>query len=323
MAWRSAGHPRPGEIEAMTEDFSWWRAQLAGKNPELTDKLPRVGFFRKVDDPVQIRVVDGVMWAWIGRKGAQRAVKADDSFAESTFSFFCRNAISSELYEAVTNQGAHWPETPPDVRGEIGGNLPSDPFERLSIELDAHKERIEAFINEPVTSEEQAAKAGLWSGQVDGIGKELDTLRKAEKRPLDEAVKAVQAKFSPKVDLASTLARRLKDHMSAWVLAKKRKAEAEERERQEAARKAAESLEMPSSEPTQTRAPSKVVTGGVTVRTFKVPVITDIKAAAAFYAGLPNPPRQFVEVIESMAEKNIKGGIDVPGVHLETRERVA
>lgn len=312
---------------ALKEDFTYWKDQLAGKNPELTDKMPRCGCYRYRGEPVLIRVVDGEMYAWIGRKGQQTRKVADASFAETTFSFFCRDAISSDLYAAVANGNAPWPDAAPDVASEMaaemGHNLPSDPTERKFVELEAHAERVAEFVKTPIASEDEAVKCGLWSKKIDGLGKDLDAVRDAEKRPHDEAAAAVQAKFKPKVDLAKTLAKQLKSHMEAWVIAKKRKAEAEERERQEAARRAAESLEMPAPEPVQTRAPSKVVTGGVSVRTRKVAVITDIKACAAFYAGLENPPRELVKLLEEFAEKNLKAGSSVPGAELKTLESVA
>lgn len=308
---------------ALKEDFSYWKAQLAGQNPDLTDKLPRCGCYRYRGDPVLIRVVDGTMFAWIGRKGQQTRRLADASFAETTFSFFCRDAITSDLYDAVANKNEPWPDAAPDIRGEIGDNLPSDPFERLVIELSTHEERITDFLKAPIDNEDNATKAGLWSKKVDGIGKELDGMRDAEKRPHDEAAAAVQAKFKPKVDLAKGLAKKLKLHMEPWLLAKKRKAEAEGKAQQEAARKAAESLEMPAPDPVQTRAPSKVVTGGVSVRTRKKAVLTDIKACAAFYAGWERPPRQLVDALTALADANLKGGVDVPGAKLETIESVA
>lgn len=312
---------------ALKEDFSYWKAQLAGQNPDLTDKLPRCGCYRYRGDPVLIRVVDGTMFAWIGRKGQQRRALADASFAETTFSFFCRDAISSDLYDAVANKNEPWPDSAPDVASEMaaemGHNLPSDPTERKFVELEMHAERVAEFLKTPITSEDEAVKCGLWSKKIDGLGKDIDATRDAEKRPHDEAAAAVQAKFKPKVDLAKTLAKQLKSHMEAWVLAKKRKAEAEEKARQGATRKAAEGLDMPAPETIHTRAPSKVVTGGVSVRTRKKAVLTDIKACAAFYAGWEQPPRQLVDALTSLADANLKGGVDVPGAKLETIESVA
>lgn len=308
---------------ALKEDFSYWKAQLAGQHPELTDKLPRCGCYRYRGEPVLIRVVDGTMFAWIGRKDQQTRKVADASFAETTFSFFCRDAISSALYDAVANKNEPWPDAAPDVAAEMGHNLPSDPAERKFVELEAHAERVAEFLKTPISSEDDAVKCGLWSKKIDGLGKDIDAVRDAEKRPHDEAAAAVQAKFKPKVDLAKTLAKQLKGHMEAWVLAKKRKAEAEEKARLEAGRKAAESLEMPAPEPVQTRTPSKVVTGGISVRTRKVAVISDLPAAAAFYASMSEPPQQFVAIIKQMAEANLKGGVAVPGCELKTIESVA
>lgn len=310
-------------MSAVREDFSYWKAQLAGQYPELTDKLPRCGCYRYRGDPVLIRVVDGTMFAWIGRKGEQRRVLADAGFAETTFSFFCREAISSDLYDKVANRNEPWPDAAPDVAAEMGHNLPSDPTERKLVELEAHAERVAEFLKTPIASEDEAVKCGLWSKKIDGLGKDIDAVRDAEKRPHDEAAAAVQAKFKPKVDLAKTLARQLKDHMEPWVKAKKRKAEAEERERQEAARKAAEGLEMPAPEPAQTRAPSKVVTGGVSVRARKDAEITDLAAVATFFAKRERPNDKLVALLHGLARTELAAGYDVPGARLVTIESVA
>ena len=117
----------------MTEDFTYYKAQLAGKNPPLEDKLPRVGFYRKSDDPVMIRVIDGVMKAWIGREPHRRVVTADDSFAETTFSFFCRNAIPMDVYYSVAEKGGLWPD---DIESLDRSNFPEDPYEALLAELE-------------------------------------------------------------------------------------------------------------------------------------------------------------------------------------------
>lgn len=309
----------------MSEDFTWWRAQLAGKNPELDDKLPRVGFYRKVDDPVMIRVVDRVMWAWIGRKGAQRAVKADDSFAETTFSFFCRNAITSEVYEAVANNAAPWPD---DIESldEQRSNFPTDPFEALIAELELLEMKISEFLKTPMTvgDEVRALQADKWKVRARKVEDAIETMREAKRKPLNEELKEIQRVFVAGRTRAESLVSKISAYVAPHVLAKKRKVEAEEAAARDAQIKAAQAMGEPAPPPAApARGRSKVASGSTTVRTYKVPVITDIKAAAAFYAGLPNPPRPFVEVIEDMAERNIKGGIDVPGVHLETRERVS
>ncbi len=304
----------------MSDPYSFWRAQLAGKPVDLDDKLPRVGFYRHKDQPIAIWMKGDDMVAQVG---TGRVQPADAGFAEQVFAWCCRSAISHELYTAVLG-GAPWPDSPPDIKEEIRANLPADPFERLIIELEAHDERIAEFIKTPIADEESATKAGLWSGKVAGLAKELDAMREARKRPHDEAAKAVQATFKPKVDKAAGLARTLKDHMGAWLLAKKRKAEAEAAAQQEAARKAAESLDMPAPvEREIARQPSKVVTGGVSVRTRQIVVITDLPAAAAFYAAMANPPPDFVAAVQRAAAANIKTGIEVPGTETRTLESVA
>lgn len=302
------------------EPYAFWRAQLAGTPIDLDDKLPRCGFYRKSDQPIAIWMNGDEMVAKVGN-GKVKA--ADASFAEQVFAWCCRNAISHDVYTAVL-AGEPWPDAPPDVKGEIGGNLPSDPFERLKIELEAHEERIALFLKTPIADEERATKAGLWSGKVAGLGKDLNALREAEKRPHDEAAKAVQAKFKPQVDLADALAKKLKLHLEPWLTAKKRKAEAEERERLEAERKAAESLEMPAPPPREiARQPSKVVTGGVSIRTRKDVKINDVVAAATFFAAREKVDTKLLDIITTLARREALAGYTVPGVEVVTIESVA
>lgn len=307
----------------MTEDFTYYKAQLAGKNPPLEDKLPRVGYYRKSDEPVMIRVINGVMWAWIGRKGAQRAVKADASFAETTFSFFCRQAITAEVYEAVANNGALWPD---DIESfdEARSNFPTDPYEALLAELELLEMKIAEFFKTPVApgDDVRALQADKWKTRAAKLAKDLEALREVEKRPFDEGKKAVQAKFVPHITKADNLKRSVAEGMRAYQLAKddaEREARRLKREAEIAAAKAMD--EPPPPEKQEARGRSTVATGTTTVVRRHVAVITDLAAVAAFYVGQPNPWPDLVEMLRKMAEKNLKGGVAVPGAELR-EERV-
>lgn len=308
----------------MTDDFTYYRAQLAGENPPLEDKLPRCGYYRKQNDPVMIRVVDGVMWAWIGRKGAQRAVKADASFAESVFSFFCRNAISVDVYESVANNGGQWPD---DIENldEARANFPTDPYEALLAELELLEMKIGEFFKEPVKpgDDVRALQADKWKTRAANLAKDLEALREVEKRPFDDGKKAVQAKFVPHITKADNLKRSVADGMRAYQLAKddaEREAKRKAREAEIAAAKAMD--EPPPPEKQEVRGRSTIATGNTTVVRRQVAYITDLAAVANFYVSQPEPWRDLVEMLRKMAEKNLKGGVSVPGAELREERSV-
>lgn len=312
-------------MTAVKEDFSYWKAQLAGQNPPLEDKLPRCGCYRYRGDPVLIRVTDGAMFAWIGRKGQQIRKPADASFAETTFSFFCRDAISSDLYDAVANRNEPWPDEI-DSLEDARSNFPTDPFEALVAELDLIELKIKEFFKTPVEpgDDVRALQADKWKDRARELSGKIEDMRVAAKKPIDQQAKDIQKKFVPPRDRADGLVETVNVGLTPYQIAKKRKVEAELQAKREAEIKAAAAMGEPAPPPREEpRGRSRIATGGTTVRTRKVAVITDLKAAAAFYAGWENPDRDFVECIRKMAERNLKGGSEVPGAELKTIESVA
>jgi len=312
-------------MSAVREDFSYWKAQLAGQNPELEDKLPRCGCYRYRGDPVLIRVVDGTMFAWIGRKGQQRRAVADAGFAETTFSFFCRDAISSDLYDAVANRNEPWPEEIESL-DDARSNFPTDPFEALMAELELIELKITEFFKIAVVpgDDVRALQADKWKERARDLSGKIEEMRVAEKKPVDQQAKDIQRKFVPPRDRADALVTKVNNGLSAYSLAKKRAVEAQEAADREARAKAAAAMgEAAPVEQAPVRGRSKVATGSTTVRTRKVAVITDLPACAAFYAGWENPPIELVDLLKGFAKKNIEGGVAVPGAELRTLEYVA
>ena len=137
-----------------------------------------------------------------------------------------------------------------DARLAIGGNNPPEPIEPTP--FDAAKSEIEDLFEE---GKNWLDGAGVNSqAEADAVSKLLDMARKAEKRtdaarteekrPLDEAVKAIQAKYKPLLDRAKLLQDTCKKALQPWLLKleqeKQREAEAKRREAEEKIRAAQE-----------------------------------------------------------------------------------
>lgn len=300
----------------MPGTYDWWRNALHGEFGPIHDGDPQAGFYRKKKSkaggwtPVAI---------WLGGDGKMVA-KVGDTMGDAydIWTWVCRNPVAEAIYRAVI-AGQPWPdEAPVGDHPGIGHNLPDDPVERAKLELVDEREKVKAFLATPIADEDTATKSGRWAQKMADLAKRIDALRVERKKPHDDAAKAVQAEFKPLIDGADDLSRSLKKHMEPWLRAKAAKAAEEARIKAEAERKAAESLDVPVEERrAPAREPSKIATGGVTLATRKVTVITDIAAAAGDIAARvkanPEAFLDFQDAVRAAAHKVISTGQSVPG----------
>lgn len=178
------------------------------------------------------------------------------------------------------------------------------------------------------------------------LSKEADRQRESEKRPHDDAAKAVQAKWKPIIDEAASAANTIRDELTKWMRAEEARQEAERRAKWEAEQKAvaaaraeadaqrakqmrddpiAALTSAPPDVPEMPAAPEpvKVSAGGqrgraAGLRTVTRYVVTDHAAALAFFAS----SEDVRDLIQKLAERAAKAGVTVPGVEKQT-EKVA
>lgn len=194
---------------------------------------------------------------------------------------------------------------------------------------------------EPITSPEMHDKITELREKLHEAGKEADALRKAEKDPLDEQIKAIQDEFNPfiqpkkgKVDMGKSA---LDDLLAVWrqrvaaekaaVAAKlaedaaeaKRKADAAmqsttgnlaAREEAEAELAAAKEIER------DAKRANRIATTGTGLRTVWVATITDEAAALDWAYG--RDPGRFRELVQQMADEAVRGGMrSIPGFDVQ------
>lgn len=124
----------------------------------------------------------------------------------------------------------------PPVRG-IGDNQPLTPFDALKAHIDdLDLEARNHLDGEPIASEEQAKAVSFILDNARKAAKAADEARREEKRPHDEAAKAVQAKWQPLIGAAELAATTAKQALAPWL----QKLEDQQRAEAEAARVAAE-----------------------------------------------------------------------------------
>lgn len=214
----------------------------------------------------------------------------------------------------------------------MGGNLPPDVMAFNSI--DAYYEEAKNWASDgfAIESQEQADEIDTLDKALLKLGQEADALRVEEKRPLDEQIDAIQAKFNPyiqkgkgKVDVARST---LKALLTAWRVEQQRiKDEAARKAREEAAeadrlaqqafqqtsvadlaeREEAERLsERAADLAKQASRATKAATTGTGLRTKWVAAMTDQRAAVATM--WKRDPQAFLNLAQELADQAVRAG---------------
>lgn len=321
----------------MNEQYTYWRQALDGNFDGLQDGKPQMGFYKKknrdgTSSPVAVfNDEDGKMLMMIGDKFVD---------AVMNWNFIGAKPITYEVYGQVRDTGM-WPG---DIPHEIGHNAPPDEFNLLRENIDdaaAQALKWLADVKE-LKTQEDADRAANWRDSLNKLKKKADERRKAEKEPLQDAVKAMEAKYAPTIAKAETTAATLRDALTGYMrrqeeIEKKRIAEErrkieEERKRLEAERAAAIEADVflaatepelpPMPEPEKAK-PIRV--GGqlgkaTSFRTVVKAEVKDHTLALAFFANHPD----IVAAVEKLcaAEARSKTRHLIPGVEF-TETKVA
>ena len=229
----------------------------------------------------------------------------------------------------------------------IGHNNPPAYIEVFAEIDDLYGEAKNWADGEPIETEEQHdAVTKLYDG-LHEAGKRADALRVDEKKPLDDAVKAIQDRYNPyvqpkkgKVDLGKAA---LGDLLAAWRAAvQAKKAEEARKAREEADRIAAEAqaairassgnlearehaeelLKEAKQVAGWAKKADKAATTGTGLRSYWVATLTD--AGAALDWAYERDPARFTELVVAMANEAVRAGArSVPGFAVTEEKRAA
>lgn len=322
----------------MADVWQWWRDALAGKSPAIDANSPQCGFYKRRDGkggawlPVMIRMDGDVLRCRVG----------SDSSADpfDVWTWCAGNPVSKEDAKFAFENG-EWPGDAPQI-GDNSGDL------SLAEQIKDYASQAlgwlrKAGIKDAATKD----RAANYRAELLRLSKEADAQRVAEKKPHDDAAKAVQAKWKPLTDEADAAAEELRAALTAFMTAEKRAAEKAAREKYEAEQRAAAVARaeveaqraklmrddpiaaLTSPEPELPPAPLppepvKIQAGGqrgrkTGLREVTRYVVTDHKAALAFFAD----SEDVRELIGKLAERASKAGVAVPGVEKKIEEIAA
>lgn len=322
--------------------WAWWRNALKGEIGPIHHE-PEWGYYRtraKGGPWEPVAIWQDEQGNWLAYR-AGREVNADD-----VWTWCCRNPISFEAYEKAM-AGGGFDDEPPASRGLGDNSGEADPFDALKIELAGESEQVADFLKSEVTTQAAADRLGIWAKRLTDLAKRADNQRVVEKEPHLAASRAVDDKWRDIISEAKDWAAKAKKATEAFLIAKKRAEEARAREEaakaaelrrqaEEAARAAAkaehadEEAEAKRAElirqaqeaekAAEVRNAQAGRTGAkVSLRTEKRAKIVDFDACLLAL----KERAEVKELIQSLANRAVKSGFSLPGVEVETIEKVA
>ncbi|MDB5726629.1 MAG: hypothetical protein JWQ16_3383 [Novosphingobium sp.] len=309
----------------IADQYSFWRRRLAGEVVMIHDGEPQAGFYRlnyKNWDPQPVAywfAKDGTLRCRIGSKDV------DDQIANERWPWASKAPISHEVYKAVV-AGGPWPDRHEGVtrdRANSDSAPGDDSFDGLKDRIEDLARDAESLIKAGAATDQSSAdRASDLANRLAELHKQADGSRATEKRPHDEAAKAVQAKWTPLLSTAEIYKRIKSAVITPFLLAEDQKRKAAEAAARKVAEEAAKAGQ-PLPEPVQMeRAAPKAGSGGrrsVALREYTAVTITDRAAVLAFWAA----NEQVTEVLQKLSEKATAAGVQVPGITVSKQSRAA
>lgn len=206
------------------DDYHWWREALAGRMGEVHEDQPQPGFYKLRNGrdgpwkPVAIWKAGGALVARV----------ADESRDPLDVWVWCAKHPVPKLDAKHAFEHGAWPGDVPLATNAATLSLQEEIADAI--------EQAEAFLRAtPIDGKIAADTAANWRARLLDLGKQADNQRDAEKRPHDDAAKAVQAKWKPSIDRAAETANAIRDVITKWLREETARAEREAAERRAAA----------------------------------------------------------------------------------------
>ena len=333
-----------------------WKKRLARRGPFI---------------PVKIMLVDGdgvTQHTWANGLTLKCVVgNGTDADAEDEWAWCRSDAISQADYKHWL-EFSRWKSDPPPLKstssetstekadaaetagqvhggpGHNSGNLTA--FQEMREQLIGDCSEARSALRNPITSKVDADRMTDWGQRIAKMAKAADAARRAEQKPLEDAVAEIRRRYQLIIGEADSVTRAITAACDAFIRTERdrlrkiaeeeakvaREAQMAERARIEEERArisrddpiAAMTGSLPAMPPEPppvaaiVSSPPKIMLGSGTVgnrRSLREPpataVITDLAAAAAYYAAQQHP--DLIALIQKLADKAAKAKAEVPG----------
>lgn len=328
--------------DVMGDGYEWWRGALAGNAPEIVDGRAENGFYRMRQGRngpwLPVAIFHAVEGEHVALVGADR--KREDP--AHIWTWCAKYPVpQSDAKHAFAN-GNQWPSDAPMI-GDNAAKAGVGPLELLRDYMETARSWF-AKVGK-IDSQTKVDQAANYASELAKLKTNADKERDNLVRPHLDAQREINGKYKPTIDDAGALGMEIKRACDAYLIAEKRRKEAEAAAKYEAERRAAEAerkrieaerekqmrhdpiaaLTSPEPElpmPPPPPEPVKVHAGGqrgrrMGLRTETVYSVADFDAV---YAWAKDNPK-VREAVEKAAIQAAKAGVTVPGIKAEEVER--
>jgi len=288
--------------------WQWWADKLAGKPMQANPDNPQAGFYRKSSkEHYGARKTFTPVAYWPGTNGKLNCregdVNVDEARANTLWNSVNRHPVTEEAYREVAQRNGRWPDEHELV--PMGDNLPpdeEDTYESLKDKIENLGREAKRRLDDgpPITDQDEADQIANLADALADLWKRAETLRKAERKPHDEALKVIQKKWGALLLLAESY-RNLKYGLLTPWLKRVGQTQKEQAEAAEAAGTPA------AAEPSRPRAGTRG--RAMSLKTLKRAEITDYDESLKFFAQNP----EIKQLVQDLANRWVRTGQAVPG----------
>lgn len=305
----------------MSDNWQFWRDSLAGNAPDAHPDHPQAGFYRmasrseyggrKTFTPVAYYYTEdslngSAFWCRIGDKD----IPGDSTLALETWPRVCNRPVTEEAYRRVAQDGGAWPDEHEAVPMQ-GHNKPplDDSFEGLLERVnDLSIEAERRLKGPPIADQAEADRIANLADRLAELWNKAEDQRKAGRKPHEDALKAIQARWLPLLTAAEVYKKLKYVLLTPFFLAQQRLA----KQAQEEAAAAGEPIPAPKRQRAGTRGRA------MSLKSTKRAEIVDYEVA--LQAVKDNDDVR--AAVQAIANRAARAGVPIPGTKIVEEETV-
>jgi hypothetical protein len=291
----------------MTEwEWQYWHDRLHGKPVQMSPSHPQAGFYREPrKERYGVRRTFRPVAYWPDGDGQLRCrIGDEDVTPQRALELWTRvgqHPVTEDAYRQVAQHGGLWPDEHQLVA--MGDNLPpdDDSYEGLRDAIEPLAEEASKRLDgPPIADQNEADRIANLADRLAELAKKAEEGRREERKPHDSALKTIQAKWVPVIDLAETYKNLKYKLLTPWL---QRQTEAQRKEAEAAAA---------GGEPAAADAPRpRAGTRGraQTLKSTKKARIDDYAQCLKFFEDSDD----IKACVQMLANRAVRSGITVPG----------
>ena len=229
----------------MSDSFAYWQTAMSGRFGPVHENDPQPGFYRTKPRGGERAVPVAI---WRDERGVHALRDGFPVEPSAVWTWCCMHPVSYETYVAVAELGQPWPEDivvpgighngGPTIANGVGKLVPGGdsvaerhPADTLRLKISVLWDAASGWLTSTgtVSTQVDADRAANYAEAFCALEREAEATRSAEKKPILEQGRAIEARWKPVVGAAEDAKKAMKKALEPFLIAEaKRLADAEE-----------------------------------------------------------------------------------------------